>query len=115
MIQYARLLTEAMEYSDAILIYMECLNIVTAIYGKDSLTKGYLSQNLAAIYASLKNIRLATIYLTDAIAIMCKYLDSDHPDIEYCKQQLSQLKSAGSDAIATLQTDIAEITLQEIA
>lgn len=55
------------------------------------------------------------IYLTDAIAIMCKYLDSDHPDIEYCKQQLSQLKSAGSDAIATLQTDIAEITLQEIA
>lgn len=115
MIQYDRLLTEAMEYSDAILIYMECLNIVTAIYGKDSLTKGYLSQNLAAIYASLKNIRLATIYLTDAIAIMCKYLDSDHPDIEYCKQQLSQLKSAGSDAIATLQTDIAEITLQEIA
>lgn len=115
LVQYARLLTEAKDYSDTIRIYMECINIATAVYGSDSLTKGYLSQNLATIYAALKNTRLAIIYLTDALNILNKYLNSEHPHIEYCKQQLTQLHFNGSATLTTLPTDITEITLHEIA
>lgn len=114
LVQYARLLTEAGEYPEAIRIYTECIHIATAVYGNDSLTMGYLSQNLATIYAAINN-RQAILHLNIALDIMQKYLESEHPNIVYCQQQLAQLQLSEPVSFSALPTDITKIVLQEIA
>lgn len=57
------------------------------MYESDTLTKGYLLQNLAAVHASMRNAKAALMYYAQAESIFHKFLDEEHPDLLICKEQ----------------------------
>lgn len=57
------------------------------LYESDTLTKGYLLQNLAAVHASMRNAKAALMYYAQAESIFHKFLDEEHPDLLICKEQ----------------------------
>lgn len=57
------------------------------MYESDTLTKGYLLQNLAAVHTSMRNAKAALMYYAQAESIFHKFLDEEHPDLLICKEQ----------------------------
>lgn len=90
---YAKLLYESGNIKDAIQIYSNCIGIVGKVYGDDSITKGYLTQNLAAIYASAGNNKMAILYYSQAENILKRYLEAEHPDLLLCQSQHHYLEN----------------------
>lgn len=86
LVQYARLLTEAGEYPEAIRIYTECIHIATTVYGNDSLTKGDNSPSI-----SKDNIEswLYPIPPYEEQKVICKKIKSIFSKIEAIEKSLS--------------------------
>ena len=61
------------------------------VYEYDTLTKGYLFQNLAAVHTSMRNEKVALMYYAQAESIFQKFLDEEHPDLLTCKKQRGNL------------------------
>lgn len=64
-----------------------CIGITDKVYKSDTLTKGYLLQNLAAVHASMRNAKAALMYYAQAESIFHKFPDEEHPDLLTCKEQ----------------------------
>ena len=64
-----------------------CIGITDKVYESDTLTKGYLLQNLAAVHTSMHNAKAALMYYAQAESILHKFLDEEHPDLLTCKEQ----------------------------
>lgn len=90
---YAKFLYESGKISDAIQIYSNCIGLVNKVYGDNSITKGYLTQNLAAICASSGNNKMAMLYYSQAESIMRQYLEEDNPDLLSCQSQQRDLNN----------------------
>ena len=90
---YAKLLYESGKISDAIQIYSNCISLVNKVYGDNSITKGYLTQNLAAICASAGNNKMAMLYYSQAESILRKYLEEDNSDLLSCQSQQRDLNN----------------------
>lgn len=84
---YAKFLYECNKPAEAIPILIRCVNIYDKLYDTDTLTKGYLYQNLAAMLASIGERQKALLYYSQAQSILKKYFDSEHPDIQICQEQ----------------------------
>lgn len=84
---YAKLLYESGKINDAIQIYSNCIGLVNKVYGDNSIAKGYLTQNLAAICASAGNSKMAMLYYSQAESILRQYLEKDNPDLLLCQAQ----------------------------
>ena len=67
--------------------YNPTLGITDKVYESDTLTKGYLLQNLAAVHASMRNAKAALMYYAQAESILHRFLDEEHPDLLTCKEQ----------------------------
>lgn len=89
---YAKLLYENSNLKDAIQIYTNCIVLVNQVYGEMSITKGYLSQNIAAICSSTGNSKMAMLYYSQAENILKQYLEPEDHDLLLCQQQLGDLK-----------------------
>ena len=63
------------------------------MYGDNSITKGYLTQNLAAICASAGNIKMAMLYFSQAESILKQYLEEEHPDLIMCVEQKAMIEN----------------------
>lgn len=46
-----------------------------------------IHQNLAAVHASMRNVKAALMYYAQAENIFQKFLDEEHPDLLICKEQ----------------------------
>lgn len=90
---YAKLLYESGNIKDAIQIYSNCIGLVNKVYGENSITKGYLTQNLAAIYASAGNNKMAILYYSQAGNILKRYLEAENPDLLLCQSQHHYLEN----------------------
>lgn len=90
---YAKLLYESGKISDAIQIYSNCIGLVNKVYGDNSITKGYLTQNLAAICASSDNSKMAMLYYSQTESILRQYLEEDNPDLLSCQSQQRDLNN----------------------
>lgn len=90
---YAKLLYESGKISDAIQIYSNCIGLVNKVYGENSITKGYLTQNLAAICASAGKNKLAMLYYSQAENILKRSLEAEHPDLLLCQSQHHYLEN----------------------
>lgn len=90
---YAKLLYESGKISDAIQIYSNCIGLVNKVYGDNSITKGYLTQNLAAICASSGKNKMAMLYYSQADSILRQYLEEDNPDLLFCQSQQRDLNN----------------------
>ena len=90
---YAKLLYESGKISDAIQIYSNCIGLVKKIYGDNSITKGYLTQNLAAICASSGNSKMAMLYYSQAESILSQHLEEDNSDLLSCQSQQRDLNN----------------------
>lgn len=90
---YAKLLYESGKISDAIQIYSNCISLVNKVYGDNSITKGYLTQNLAAICASAGNNKMAMLYYSQAESILRQYLEVDNSDLLSCQSQQRDLNN----------------------
>ena len=62
------------------------------MYGDNSITKGYLTQNLAAICASASNNKMAMFYYSQAENILRQYLEEDNPDLIMCAEQKAMIE-----------------------
>ena len=89
---YAKLLYESGKISDAIQIYSNCIGLVNKVYGDNSITKGYLTQNLAAICASSGNNKMAMLYYSQAENILRQYLEEENPDLIMCAEQKAMIE-----------------------
>lgn len=89
---YAKLLYESGKISDAIQIYSNCISLVNKVYGDNSITKGYLTQNLAAICASAGNNKMAMLYYSQAENILRQYLEEENPDLIMCAEQKAMIE-----------------------
>ena len=89
---YAKLLYESGKISDAIQIYSNCISLVNKVYGDNSITKGYLTQNLAAICASSGNNKMAMLYYSQAENILRQYLEEENPDLIMCAEQKAMIE-----------------------
>ena len=87
MTTYAKLLYHQGKFPEAARIFTSCIGITDKVYESDTLTKGYLFQNLAAVHASMCNVKVAHMYYTQAENIFHKFLDEEHPDLLTCKEQ----------------------------
>jgi hypothetical protein len=87
MTSYAKLLYESGKINDAIQIYSSCIGLVNKVYGDNSITKGYLTQNLAAICSSAGNNKMAILYYSQAESILKQYLEEEHQDLLSCQSQ----------------------------
>jgi len=63
------------------------------VYGDNSITKGYLTQNLAALCASAGNNKMAMLYYSQAESIMRQYLEEDNSDLLSCQSQQRDLNN----------------------
>lgn len=90
---YAKLLYESGRINDAIQIYSNSIGLVSKVYGDNSITKGYLTQNLAAIYASAGNNKMAMLHYSQAESILRQYLEEDNPDLLSCQSQQRDLNN----------------------
>ena len=89
---YAKLLYESGYIKDAIQIYSNCIGLVNKVYGDNSFTKGYLTQNLAAICASAGNNKMAMLYYSQAENILRQYLEEENPDLIMCAEQKAMIE-----------------------
>ena len=87
MTTYAKLLYHQNKFPEAARIFTSCIGITDKVYESDTLTKGYLLQNLAAVHASMRNAKAALMYYAQAESIFHKFLDEEHPDLLICKMQ----------------------------
>ena len=87
MTTYAKLLYYQNKFPEAARIFTSCIGITDKVYESDTLTKGYLLQNLAAVHASMHNVKAALMYYAQAENIFQKFLDEEHPDLLICKEQ----------------------------
>lgn len=87
MTTYAKLLYQQGKFPEASRIFTSCIGITDKVYESDTLTKGYLLQNLAAVHASMRNAKAALMYYAQAESIFHKFLDEEHPDLLICKNQ----------------------------
>lgn len=87
MTTYAKLLYHQGKLPEAARIFTGCIGITDKVYESDTLTKGYLLQNLAAVHASMRNAKAALMYYAQAESILHKFLDEEHPDLLTCKEQ----------------------------
>lgn len=90
---YAKLLYENGKLNDAIQIYSNCIGLVNKVYGDNSITKGYLTQNLAAICASSGNSKMAMLYYSQAESILSQHLEEDNSDLLSCQSQQRDLNN----------------------
>lgn len=58
----------------------------------NSITKGYLTQNLAAICASAGNNKMAMLYYSQAENILRQYLEEENPDLIMCAEQKAMIE-----------------------
>ena len=93
MTSYAKLLYESGKLNDAIQIYSNCIGLVSKVYGDNSITKEYLTQNLAAICASAGKNKMALLYYSQADSILRQYLEEDNPDLLSCQSQQRDLNN----------------------
>lgn len=101
LIQYARLLFDQRNFSEALRIYTNCLGIIKNVYGADSLTAGYITQNLAALYHILRNVKSASLMYAQAETILAKHLGDEHKDVIQCHEQAHNLNR--TDKIALME------------
>ena len=94
LIQYARLLFDQREFSEALRIYTNCLGLIKNVYGDDSLMAGYITQNLAALYHILRNVKTASLMYAQAETILSKHLGAEHEDVVQCREQALNLNAA---------------------
>lgn len=87
MTTYAKLLYQQRKFPEAARILTSCIGITDKVYESDTLTKGYMLQNLAAVHASMRNAKAALMYYAQAENIFRKFLDEEHPDLLICKEQ----------------------------
>ena len=87
MTTYAKLLYQQGKFSEAARIFTNCICITDKVHESDTLTKGYLLQNLAAVHASMRNAKTALMYYSQAESIFHKFLGEEHPDLLICKNQ----------------------------
>lgn len=87
MTTYAKLLYQQRKFPEAARIFTSCIGITDKVYESDTLNKGYLLQNLAAVHASMRNAKAALMYYAQAENIFRKFLDEEHPDLLICKEQ----------------------------
>lgn len=85
MTTYAKLLYHQGKFPEAARIFTSCIGITDKIYESDTLTKGYLLQNLAAVHASMHNAKAALMYCAQAESLFHKFLDEENPDLLICK------------------------------
>ena len=78
-------------FTEATRIFTSCIGITDKVYEYDTLTKGYLFQNLAAVHASMRNEKAALMYYAQAESIFQKFMDEEHPDLLTCKEQRGNL------------------------
>ena len=91
MTTYAKLLYHQGKFPEAARIFTSCISITDKVYEYDTLTKGYLFQNLAAVHTSMRNEKVALMYYAQAESIFQKFLDEEHPDLLTCKEQRGNL------------------------
>jgi tetratricopeptide (TPR) repeat protein len=102
LIQYARLLFDSQEYAQCLGIYNNCLAIVKNVYGVDALMTGYITQNIAALYHKIGNIKAALIMYHTAENILLKHLGDEHEDVILCREQASALDTTGDISLIDL-------------
>ena len=83
----AKLLYQQGKFPETSRIFTSCIGITDKVYESNTLTKGYLLQNLAAIPALMRNSKAALMYHAQAESIFHKFLDEEHPDLLICKNQ----------------------------
>ena len=107
LIQYARLLFDQRNFSEALRIYTNCLGLIKSVYGSDSLMAGYITQNLAALYHILRNVKSASLMYAQAETILAKHLGDEHEDVIQCHEQAHNLNR--TDNISLIEApEIAE-------
>ena len=107
LIQYARLLFDQRNFLEALRIYTNCLGLIKNVYGADSLTAGYITQNLAALYHILRNVKSASLMYAQAETILAKHLGDEHEDVIQCHEQAHNLNR--TDNISLIEApEIAE-------
>lgn len=87
MTTYAKLLYQQGKFPESARIFTSCIGITNKVYESDTLTKGYLLQNLAVVHASMRNAKAALMYYAQAESIFHSFLDEEHPDLLICKGQ----------------------------
>lgn len=86
-ITFAKYLYRYGKFPKAAYIFNQSIKVIEELYNTETLTKGYLLQNLAATQLSMNNFKAATIHYSQAETILKKYLDDDHPDLITCIEQ----------------------------
>lgn len=101
LIQYARLLFDQRDFSEALRIYTNCLGIINNVFGADSLMAGYITQNIAALHHIIRNVKKARLMYAQAESILDKHLGSEHEDVLQCHEQAHRLDTL--DTISLLK------------
>lgn len=105
MTTYAKLLYQQGKFPEAARIFTSCIGITDKVYESNTLTKGYLLQNLAAVYASMCNTKVALMYYAQAESIFHKFLDEEHPDLLICKNQRENVISTDGKKVDLLEIE----------
>lgn len=103
MTTYAKLLYQQGKFPEAARIFTSCIGITDKVYESDTLTKGYLLQNLAAVHASMRNVKAALMYYAQAESIFHKFLDEEHPDLLICREQQENVISIDGQKVDLLE------------
>lgn len=103
MTTYAKLLYQQGKFPEAARIFTSCIGITDKVYESDTLTKGYLLQNLAAVHASMRNVKAALMYYAQAESIFHKFLDEEHPDLLICKGQCENVMTLNGQKLDLLE------------
>ena len=111
LIQYARLLFDQRDFSEALRIYTNCLGIIKNVFGADSLTAGYITQNIAALYHITHNVKKAKLMYAQAESILERHLGAEHEDVLQCHEQAQRLDTF--DTISLLK--IPDVNQKSIA
>lgn len=104
-ISFAKYLYQYGKFPKAAYIFSQSIKVIEELYNTDTLTKGYLLQNLAATQFSMKNFKAATIHYSQAETILKKYLDDGHPDLITCIEQQKLALSHTEGAPILLDTN----------
>lgn len=105
MTTYAKLLYQQGKFPEAARIFTSCIGITDKVYESDILTKGYLLQNLAAVHASMHNVKAALMYYAHTESIFHKFLDEEHPDLLICKGQRENAISINAQKVDLLEIE----------
>ena len=111
LIQYARLLFDQRDFSEALRISTNCLGIIKNVFGADSLTAGYITQNIAALYHITHNVKKAKLMYAQAESILERHLGAEHEDVLQCHEQAQRLDTF--DTISLLK--IPDVNQKSIA